>query len=90
MTGLSPHKTGVYANNQKMRDVLPGAELLPKHFSNQGYWAGGSGKILHYFIDAQSWDEYYPAKETENPFPRTMYPTGASGKFASGRTMAVC
>ena len=30
--------------------------------------------MLHYFIDAQSWDEYFPPKETENPFPRTLYP----------------
>ena len=57
-----------------MRDVLPDAELLPKTFSRAGYRAEGSGKMLHYFIDAQSWDEYFPAKETENPFPKTMGP----------------
>ena len=74
MTGLSPHKSGLYANGQKMREILPDAVLMPKYFANHGYWAGGSGKILHYFIDAQSWDTYYPAKETENPFPRTLYP----------------
>ena len=39
---------------------MPDAELLPKYFSRHGYWSAGSGKILHYFIDAQSWDEYYP------------------------------
>ena len=69
MTGLSPHKSGLYQNSQKMREVLPDAELLPAYFRKQGYWAGGSGKLLHYFIDARSWDEYYPAKESENPFP---------------------
>jgi len=68
-SGRSPHKSGVYSNRQKMREVMPDAELLPKYFSRHGYWAGGSGKMLHYFIDAQSWDEYYPEKETENPFP---------------------
>lgn len=68
-TGLAPHRSGVYANGQKMREVLPKAELLPRYFSRHGYWSGGSGKMLHYFIDAQSWDEYYPKKETENPFP---------------------
>ncbi|MFC4990966.1 hypothetical protein [Rubritalea tangerina] len=47
---------------------------MPKHFSNNGYWSGGSGKLLHYFIDANSWDAYFPKKETENPFPRTLYP----------------
>ncbi len=74
MTGLSPHRSGLYQNGQKMREVLPEAELLPKYFGNHGYWSGGSGKLLHYFIDARSWDEYFPAKETENPFPRTLYP----------------
>ena len=74
MTGLSPSTSGLYENGQKMREILPDAELLPKYFARHGYWAGGSGKLLHYFIDAQSWDEYFPAKETENPFPRTLYP----------------
>lgn len=74
MTGLSPHKSGLYNNRQTMRKVLPDAELIPKYFSRHGYWSAGSGKILHYFIDAQSWDEYFPPKETEDPFPRTLYP----------------
>ena len=73
-TGISPHVSGLYRNEQKMRDVLPNVELLPKTFSKAGYRAEGSGKMLHYFIDAQSWDEYFPAKETENPFPKTMGP----------------
>ncbi|PHS01298.1 MAG: iduronate-2-sulfatase [Blastopirellula sp.] len=74
MTGISPHKSGMYDNGQKMREVLPKAELMSKHFSNHGYWSAGSGKILHYFIDAHSWDEYFPKKESENPFPFTLYP----------------
>ena len=74
MTGISPHKSGLYDNRQKMRELLPDAELMPKYFSRHGYWSAGSGKILHYFIDAPSWDEYFPPKETEDPFPRTLYP----------------
>ncbi|MEM9646705.1 MAG: sulfatase-like hydrolase/transferase, partial [Planctomycetota bacterium] len=74
MTGISPHISGLYDNRQKMREIMPDAAILPKHFSRHGYWSAGSGKILHYFIDAQSWDEYFPPKETEDPFPRTMYP----------------
>lgn len=74
MTGISPHKSGMYDNRQKMREILPNNELLPRFFSRHGYWSAGSGKILHYFIDARSWDEYFPAKEKENPFPRTLYP----------------
>ena len=73
-TGISPHRSGLYQNGQKMRQVLPAAELLPKTLSRAGYWSAGSGKMLHYFIDAQSWDEYFPEKSTENPFPRTLYP----------------
>ena len=30
--------------------------------------------MLHYFIDAPSWDEYFPSAETENPFPFTRNP----------------
>lgn len=74
MTGISPHISGLYDNRQKMRELMPNAELIPKYFSRHGYWSAGSGKILHYFIDAQSWDDYYPPKETEDPFPRTLYP----------------
>ena len=74
MTGLSPHRTGLYANEQKMRAILPDAELMPVAFQKNGYWAGGSGKMLHYFIDARSWDDYFPEKESENPFPFTKYP----------------
>ena len=57
-----------------MREILPDADLIPQHFRNHGYRASGSGKILHYFIDARSWDEYFPKKESENPFPDTLYP----------------
>ena len=74
MTGISPHKSGLYDNRQEMRELLPDAVLMPKYFSRHGYWSAGSGKILHYFIDARSWDAYYPAKEAEDPFPRTLYP----------------
>jgi arylsulfatase A-like enzyme len=74
MTGISPHRSGMYDNRQQMREVLPDAELLPKYLSRHGYWSAGSGKLLHYFIDAPSWDGYFPPKETEDPFPRTLYP----------------
>jgi len=74
MTGLSPHKTGVYDNRQNMRDVLPDEKIIPEYFADNGYWSAGSGKILHYFTHAQAWDEYYPEKSTENPIPETLYP----------------
>lgn len=74
MTGISPHVSGLYDNGQKMREILPEVELLPAYFRRHGYRATGSGKMLHYFIDARSWDDYFPAKESENPLPRTLYP----------------
>ncbi len=73
-TGLPPHRSGVYHNGQKMRDILPEVELLPKFFSRHGYWSAGSGKLLHYIIDPQSWDDYFPDKAKNNPFPRTYDP----------------
>lgn len=75
MTGVSPHVSGVYDNRQKMRELMPSEVLIPKYFSQNGYWSAGSGKILHYFTDARSWDDYFPNKETENPFPPTKYPS---------------
>ena len=57
-----------------MREVLPEAELLPRYFSRHGYWSAGSGKMLHYFIDPNSWDDYFPDKTKDNPFPRTFDP----------------
>ena len=73
-SGLPPHRSGLYHNLQKMREVLPEAELLPRYFSNHGYWSAGSGKMLHYIIDPPSWDDYFPAKAKDNPFPHTFYP----------------
>ena len=53
---------------------MPDAELLPRYFSRHGYWSAGSGKILHYIIDAPSWDEYFPDKAKDDPFPHTFEP----------------
>ncbi|MFZ9089141.1 MAG: sulfatase-like hydrolase/transferase [Planctomycetaceae bacterium] len=73
-TGLSPHVSGLYDNRQRMRDVLPDRTLLPRWFTQHGYYSAGSGKLLHYFIDAGSWDEYFPPAAGENPFPPTLNP----------------
>ncbi len=74
LSGMAPYRSGLYDNMQKLRDVMPDAELLPHYFSRHGYWSAGSGKILHYVIDPQSWDAYFPAKEKDNPFPQTFNP----------------
>lgn len=74
MSGIPPWKSGLYDNRQKLRDVMPDVSLMPRHFANHGYHAAGSGKILHYVIDPPSWDEYFPKKEGDDPFPFTLYP----------------
>jgi arylsulfatase A-like enzyme len=74
MTGISPATSGLYSNRQIMREIMPDTDILPQHFRKQGYRAMGSGKMLHYFTDAGSWDEYFPPKKTENPIPETLYP----------------
>ena len=74
MTGMPCYQSGLYDNRQRMRNKLPDAELIPRYFSRHGYWSAGSGKILHYFIDGDSWDDYFPDRYSENPFPRTLYP----------------
>lgn len=73
-TGVPPWRSGLYNNSQKLRDLMPRAELMPRHFSRHGYQSLGSGKLLHYIIDPQSWDEYFPDKEEDDPFPRTFNP----------------
>jgi len=73
-SGRPPHRSGLYQNMQKMREVMPKAELLPRYFSRHGYWSAGSGKMLHYIIDPPSWDDYFPDKAKDDPFPRTFYP----------------
>ncbi|KLU02064.1 Choline-sulfatase [Rhodopirellula islandica] len=74
-TGRAPNQTGLYDNRQQMREIMPDEVILPQYFRNHGYHASGSGKLLHYFIDADSWDEYFPKAESENPLPQTFYPT---------------
>lgn len=73
-SGLPPHRSGLYQNTQSMRAIMPGEELMPRYFSRHGYWSAGSGKLLHYVIDPPSWDDYFPDKAKDNPFPRTFYP----------------
>lgn len=73
-SGRPPHRSGLYQNMQKMREVMPEAELLPRYLSRHGYWSAGSGKMLHYIIDPPSWDDYFPDKAKDDPFPHTFYP----------------
>jgi arylsulfatase A-like enzyme len=73
-TGIAPWRSALYDNRDNMRELMPDEVLMPRHFSNNGYHSAGSGKLLHYVIDPQSWDDYYPAKEKDNPFPPSYNP----------------
>ena len=73
-SGRAPNRSGLYDNRQQMREVMPDATLLPQYFRDHGYRAAGSGKLLHYVIDAKSWDDYFPPPATQNPLPETYYP----------------
>jgi len=73
LTGQHCYTSGLYSNYQVWREVLPEAVTLPQHFSQNGYWSGGAGKIFHNNMpDPQSWDDYFPSKERH--MPRYFYP----------------
>lgn len=74
-TGRAPNRSGLYDNRQQMREVMPDEDIIPQYFRNHGYYSAGSGKLLHYFIDAKSWDTYFPKAASENPLPKTFYPS---------------
>ncbi|HBE69166.1 MAG TPA: iduronate-2-sulfatase, partial [Planctomycetaceae bacterium] len=73
-TGRAPNRSGLYDNRQQMREVMPEEAIVPAYFREHGYFSAGSGKLLHYFIDQDSWDDYFPKPSSENPLPKTFYP----------------
>ena len=68
LTGKHTTTTGMYSNYQWWRQVLPDAVTLPRYFADNGYWAGGAGKIFHNNQpDPGSWDDYFPSLEQHMP-----------------------
>jgi arylsulfatase A-like enzyme len=60
LTGIPPHKSGVYQNKHSWRRVMPDVVTLPHLFKQNGYWVSGAGKIYHEsFPECGGWDEYY-------------------------------
>ncbi len=92
MTGIRPATHGVYENQQPMREstVLKNAVTIPQHFLANGYTAVGGGKIYHgAFPDPQSWQDYFPSQQQNqpgNPKPATKPANGIpkSGNFDWG------
>jgi arylsulfatase A-like enzyme len=68
MTGIAPHRSGLYDQRPGFRSVLPGALTLPQRLHAAGYATLGSGKVFHHaFPDPQSWQSYFPSKESAIP-----------------------
>jgi len=73
MSGKAPYESGIYANAQIWRDVLPDAVTIPQYFTANGYFSAGAGKIFHNDQpDPQSWEDYFPSKGKH--FPPYIYP----------------
>lgn len=65
ITGVAPHRSGVYYNNQAYRKAdtwIAGVENLPQCFRANGYLTASFGKIVHTSYqqhDAHCWDSDY-------------------------------
>lgn len=69
MSGLRPHTTGVYENNNDWRTVVPEERCLTTTFRNAGYVVKGAGKIYHGAYPRPSeWDDYL-SREGKDPVP---------------------
>lgn len=73
MTGLRPHKTGVYGNRSDWRGALPEAQTIQQYFMDRGYYIGGAGKIFHHqeewaFHDHASFHEFL-LMQINKPYP---------------------
>ncbi len=71
LSGMAPHRSGIYINNQPMWNspAIQEAVMLPSTFRRAGYRAIGSGKIYHSnFPDAQSWDDFWPSLDLQRPW----------------------
>lgn len=68
MSGLAPHRTGVYLNDQPWRPTMREVVTLPQYLRKHGYFAEGSGKIYHdRYPDPASWDVFWPSKQEQRP-----------------------
>jgi arylsulfatase A-like enzyme len=56
LTGLMPHHTQIYNNDDRLREKLPSVTTLPQHFLNNGYNTVSIGKVFHY-SDPNSWSQ---------------------------------
>lgn len=62
LTGIAPHRSGLYGQAPNFRDAWPETVTLPQRLRSFGYEALGAGKVFHY-ADPSSWSAYFPSKE---------------------------
>ena len=68
LTGIAPHRSGVYFNSQPWRSALPDVVTLPALFKEAGYEVLGAGKIFHGpFPDPDAWHAYFPSPRKTRP-----------------------
>ena len=76
LTGIEPHRSGVYLNNQPYRRAgtwISRVTNLPQLYLGAGYLVAGYGKIFHHMFDMQeddasSWSpgHFHPLSEDED------------------------
>ena len=78
LTGLAPTTSGVYANGNPWKELLPDVVTLPQYFGQQGYATKGGGKIFHHGgtgadrKDRPSFEEFFKLRIHANK-PKTNY-----------------
>lgn len=63
LTGIAPHRSGIYNNTQPWNAFIPFAQTYPVAAKNNGYKTASAGKILHHgegFQPRQIWDAMLP------------------------------
>ncbi len=78
LTGLRPHRTGIYSNKTNFRDIpeLKDRTTLPQHFKNNDFYTVGLGKIFHTATNAKK--EYPDEKNSWDLWINR--PVGADGE----------
>lgn len=73
LTGIAPHRSGVYHNDQPWRPAMRDATPLPQLFKRNGYRVWGAGKVYHYNY-MRSWGEFF--RRQPDPDPATIPANG--------------
>ena len=62
LTGRNAASTGIYGNDVRWHEVLPGIPSIPQYFKANGYRVVGGGKVNHHrpgFNRRSDWHEYF-------------------------------